>query len=148
MKLIPPFCHKDTPNSERKVFEALRNDKNPLTQNWIVYHSLNYPVSINKSKKVSFKYYGESDFLILAQDIGIINIEVKGGAVKCVDGVWSTKGKNKEEKTLNKSPIKQAHDTKYNIQDHLQKRFGKNSLKSIWLFFQIVTLTLIILSIH
>ena len=125
MKLIPPFCHKDTPNSERKVFEALRNDKNPLTQNWIVYHSLNYPVSINKSKKVSFKYYGESDFLILAQDIGIINIEVKGGAVKCADGVWSTKGKNKEEKTLNKSPIKQAHDTKYNIQDHLQKRFGK-----------------------
>ena len=72
MKLIPPFCHKDTPNSERKVFEALRNDKNPLTQNWIVYHSLNYPVSINKSKKVSFKYYGESDFLILAQDLGII----------------------------------------------------------------------------
>jgi len=124
MILIPPYCHKDTPKSERKVFNALKNDKNEITKNWIVYHSLNYPVSISKTKRSSFKYFGESDFLILAQDIGIVNIEVKGGSITCTDGVWSLKSRN-ENKNLAKSPIKQAHDTKYNIQEYIRKKFNR-----------------------
>ena len=93
MILIPPYCHKDTPSSEKKVFNALKHDKNLITKNWIVYHSLNYPVSISKSKRSSFLYFGESDFLILAKDIGIINIEVKGGSITCLDGVWRLKSR-------------------------------------------------------
>ena len=124
MKLIPPYCHKDTPNSERKVFNALKNDKNHLTKNWIVYHSLNYPVSISKTKRSSFLYFGESDFLILAEDFGIINIEVKGGSITCLDGLWRLKSRY-ENKFLDKSPIKQAHDTKYNIQKYLKKKFNR-----------------------
>ena len=53
MILIPPYCHKDTPSSEKKVFNALKNDKNIITKNWIVYHSLNYPVSISKPKSIN-----------------------------------------------------------------------------------------------
>ena len=124
MILIPPYCHKDTPNSERKVFNALKNDSNKLTKNWIVYHSLNYPVSIYKTKKSSFKYFGESDFLILAEDVGIINIEVKGGSITCSNGVWRLESRN-ENKNLTKSPIKQAHDTKYNIQEYIRKKFNR-----------------------
>ena len=125
MILIPPYCHKDTPSSEKKVFNALKNDKNIITKNWIVYHSLNYPVSISKSKRSSFLYFGESDFLILAKDIGIINIEVKGGSITCLDGVWHLKSRY-ESKNLSKSPIKQAHDTKYNIQEYIRKKFNRN----------------------
>ena len=125
MILIPPYCHKDTPSSEKKVFNALKNDKNIITKNWIVYHSLNYPVSISKSKKSSFLYFGESDFLILAKDVGIINIEVKGGSITCSDGVWRLKSRY-ESKNLPKSPIKQAHDTKYNIQEYIRKKFNRN----------------------
>ena len=125
MILIPPYCHKDTPISEKKVFNALKNDKNIITKNWIVYHSLNYPVSISKSKRSSFLYFGESDFLILAKDIGIINIEVKGGSITCLDGVWHLKSRY-ESKNLSKSPIKQAHDTKYNIQEYIRKKFNRN----------------------
>lgn len=124
MILIPPYCHKDTPNSEKKVFNALKYDKNPVTKNWIVYHSLNYPVSISKSKKSSYLYFGESDFLLFAENSGIINIEVKGGSITCSDGVWFLKGRY-ENKNLNKSPIKQAHDTKYNIQKYIKKKFNK-----------------------
>jgi len=124
MILIPPYCHKDTPKSEKKVFNALKIDNNEITKKWIVYHSLNYPVSISKTKRNSFKYFGESDFLILAQDIGIINIEVKGGSITCSDGIWSLKSRN-ENKNLAKSPIKQAHDTKYNIQEYIRKKFNK-----------------------
>ena len=125
MILIPPYCHKDTPSSEKKVFNALKHDKNLITKNWIVYHSLNYPVSISKSKRSSFLYFGESDFLILAKDIGIINIEVKGGSITCLDGVWRLKSRY-ESKNLSKSPIKQAHDTKYNIQEYIRKKFNRN----------------------
>ena len=125
MILIPPYCHKDTPGSEKKVFNALKYDKNLETKNWIVYHSLNYPVSILKSKRNSFLYFGESDFLILAENVGIINIEVKGGSITCLEGVWRLKSRY-ESKILSKSPIKQAHDTKYNIQEYIRKKFNRN----------------------
>ena len=125
MILIPPYFNNKTPNSEKKVFNALKEDKNPLTKKWIVYHSLNYPVSITKDKKNSYKYFGESDFLIIAEDMGIINIEVKGGSVNCVNGVWTTRGKNSETQRLKSSPIKQAHDTKYDIQKYILKKFNK-----------------------
>ena len=37
MKLVPPYIiDKKTPNSEKKVFEALLNDENPITKNWVV----------------------------------------------------------------------------------------------------------------
>ncbi len=124
MILIPPYCHHETPNSERKVFEKLKNDKNPRTKNWIVYHSLNYPVNIKKKGRLSYTYFGESDFLILAKDIGIINIEVKGGSVTCENGIWTISNRI-EKKKLNKSPIKQAHDTKYDIQRYIKKKFNK-----------------------
>jgi archaellum biogenesis ATPase FlaH len=125
MILIPPYFNNKTPNSEKKVFNALKEDNNPLTKNWLVYHSLNYPVSITKNKKNSYKYFGESDFLIVAKGIGIINIEVKGGSVNCIDGVWTTKGRNGETKKLKGSPIKQAHDTKYDIQNYISSKFNK-----------------------
>ena len=124
MILIPPYCHKDTPSSEKKVFNALKHDNNLITKNWIVYHSLNYPVSISKTKRSSFLYFGESDFLILAENIGIINIEVKGGSITCLDGIWQLKSRY-ETKNLSKSPIKQAHDTKYNIQEYIRKKFNR-----------------------
>ena len=124
MILIPPYCHKDTPSSEKKVFNALKHDGNLITKNWIVYHSLNYPVSISKTKRSSFLYFGESDFLILAENIGIINIEVKGGSITCLDGIWQLKSRY-ETKNLSKSPIKQAHDTKYNIQEYIRKKFNR-----------------------
>ena len=124
MILIPPYCHKDTPSSEKKVFNALKHDSNLITKNWIVYHSLNYPVSISKTKRSSFLYFGESDFLILAENIGIINIEVKGGSITCLDGIWQLKSRY-ETKNLSKSPIKQAHDTKYNIQEYIRKKFNR-----------------------
>ena len=120
MILIPPYCHHETPKSERKVFEKLKNDRNPKTKNWVVYHSLNYPVNIKKKGRLSYTYFGESDFLILAKNIGIINIEVKGGSITSENGIWMISNRS-EKKKLNKSPIKQAHDTKYDIQSYIKK---------------------------
>ena len=55
MIMIPPTI--DNSNfAEKKVFSKLKNSSNAETKNWVVYHSLNYPVSIKKSEKKSFKY--------------------------------------------------------------------------------------------
>ena len=50
MIMIPPEINKDN-IGEKKVFIKLRDDPNPETKDWVVYHSLNYPVSIKKKNK-------------------------------------------------------------------------------------------------
>ena len=50
MIMIPPTID-NTNFAEKKVFSKLKNSTNTETKNWIVYHSLNYPVSIKKSEK-------------------------------------------------------------------------------------------------
>ena len=48
MIMIPPVIDRSTNLGEKKVFLKLKDDPNPKTKNWIVYHSLNYPVKISK----------------------------------------------------------------------------------------------------
>ncbi len=72
MRMIPPTIALDTNLGEKKVFIRLRDDPNPKTKDWIVYHSLKYPVSIEKKNRRSFKYFGEADFVILIPNKGII----------------------------------------------------------------------------
>ena len=89
MKMIPPTIDSTTNLGEKKVFTKLRDDPNPKTKDWIVYHSLKYPVKIEKKNRKSFKYFGEADFVILIPNRGIINIEVKGWKdFSCKAGVW------------------------------------------------------------
>tara|TARA_B100000963_G_scaffold360347_1_gene390847 strand:- start:6758 stop:8599 length:1842 start_codon:yes stop_codon:yes gene_type:complete len=120
MIMIPPTID-ETNFAEKKVFSKLKNDKNPETKNWIVYHSLNYPVSVNKKDKKSFKYFGEADFVILIPNKGIINIEVKGWTkFSCENGVWKITKNDGTIETNKKSPIKQAQDSKYNIRKYIE----------------------------
>ena len=49
MIMIPPYCSSN--RGEKKVFEKLANSSNSKIKDWIVYHSLNYPVKISKSEK-------------------------------------------------------------------------------------------------
>jgi len=123
MRMFPEYCRDDIEKSEIKVFNKLKNNTNKLMDNWICYHSLNYPVHISKKNKKSYKYYGEADFVILVPEKGIINIEVKGGSLKCIDGIWSRRDRAGWV-TFNKSPIKQAHNSKYDIGKEFKKRLG------------------------
>lgn len=123
---MPPIIDRSTNFGEKKVFLKLKDDPNPKTKNWIVYHSLNYPVTINKKDRKSYKYFGEADFVILIPGKGIINIEVKGwSGFSCNNGVWHIiKGDGTREKT--KSPMKQASDSKYEIQKYINLKLNKN----------------------
>ena len=115
MIMIPPIFDKSTNIGEKKVFLKLKDDLNPITKHWVVYHSLNYPVSVKKKNRKSYKYFGEADFVILIPGKGLINIEVKGwSGFSCKNGEWEIiKSNGAREKT--KSPMKQASDSKYEI---------------------------------
>ena len=60
-------------NAERRIFEWFKAA--PGTDNWIVLHSL----GIATHNRV---IYGETDFLVLAPNLGIFALEVKGGRVR------------------------------------------------------------------
>lgn len=60
-------------NAERRIFEWFKAA--PETDNWIVLHSL----GIATHNRV---IYGETDFLVLAPNLGIFALEVKGGRVR------------------------------------------------------------------
>ena len=133
MIMIPPEINKDN-IGEKKVFIKLRDDPNPETKDWVVYHSLNYPVSIKKKNKKSFTYFGEADFVILVPGKGIINLEVKGWKrFSCNDGVWRIiKQDGTEVIDKKQGPLKQAKDSMYTINKYIKKKLNK-SFPQTWL---------------
>lgn len=70
-KMIPPRVRKDTPYSEKAIFERIRIA--PDTQGWTALHSLELKRRWGKN------VYGEIDFVVLIPSYGIICLEVKGG---------------------------------------------------------------------
>ena len=125
MIMIPPTID-NTNFAEKKVFSKLKNTTNEETKHWIVYHSLNYPVSIKKSEKKSFKYFGEADFVILIPNKGIINIEVKGWTgFSCKKGVWDITKPDGTKEPNKRSPLKQASDSMFNIRKYIELKLNK-----------------------
>lgn len=133
MKIIP--SNPQTNRGEMKVLEKLKNCKDDRFKNWIVYHSLNYPVVVEKSKKLSYKYFGEADFVFLIPDKGVINVEVKGGDIFCKDGEWYSKELSGKIEKLGKSPLKQASDSKYNLRKNFENKLGKKIPQEYLLIF-------------
>ena len=135
MIMIPPLINNDN-YAEKKVFFKLRDNPNPKTKDWLVYHSLNYPVSISKRNRKSFKYFGEADFVIVVPNKGIINIEVKGWhGVSSVNGVWKILKPNGTEIIKKKGPIQQARQSMHDIKDYIKLKIDKNFPQSWMLIF-------------
>ena len=123
MKIIPN--NANTNLGEMKVLQQLRSCKDERFKDWIVYHSLNYPVEIEKNKKISYSYFGEADFVFLIPNKGVINVEVKGGDIFSKDGEWYSRDFSGKIEQFRKSPLKQASDTKYDLRRNFEKKIGK-----------------------
>lgn len=114
-KLIPPYIDKSCKsNGERIIFEMLKKD--PFTVDWIVLHSLNL-------SQHSSRLYGEIDFLLLIPNAGIFVVEVKGGDVRCNNGIWEFIDRYGNV-NRNKSPFSQARDAMFSLQAEIKKEFG------------------------
>lgn len=116
-KLLPPYIDKNCKSTaEKMLFEIFKNS--PFTKDWIVLHSLNL-------SQHTVRLYGEVDFLILIPGGGIFVMEVKGGDVKCIDGVWHYTNKFNVTNTSNVGPFNQARDAMFSLRSAIEKEFGK-----------------------
>lgn len=116
-KLLPPYIDKSCKSSgEKMIFEILKN--NSFTKDWVVLHSLNL-------SQHTVRLYGEIDFLILIPGGGIFVMEVKGGNVKCIDGIWRYTDKFKNTYKSNVGPFNQARDAMFSLRSAIEKEFGK-----------------------
>ena len=91
------------------MFERLGRD---LPDSWIVLHSLGLAGHENK-------IWGEADIVILSEH-GVFALEVKGGIVDCIDGVWTYSG-DFPTFTKRESPWAQAMGSLGAIRLQLQK---------------------------
>lgn len=100
--MIPSVISPEVKSSaERKIFEWFQNA--PGTDKWIVLHSL----GITTHNKV---IYGETDFLVLAPQLGIFALEVKGGRVKRENGIWYFTNRYGKTNSKVRGPFEQAKD--------------------------------------
>jgi hypothetical protein len=117
-RMIPPRVHEDTPASERRIFDLLRLD--PATTDWTVLHSLGLS---HRGRKP----FGEIDFVVLVPGAGVACLEVKGGRIRCEDGIWYTRNRHNRETALPRSPITQAREGVFGLRDAVQRDFGAGS---------------------
>lgn len=116
-KLLPPYIDKSCKSTgEKMIFDIFKN--NSFTKDWIVLHSLNL-------SQHTVRIYGEIDFLILIPGGGIFVMEVKGGDVKCINGVWYFTDKFKNTYTSNVGPFNQSRDAMFSLRNAIEKEFGR-----------------------
>ena len=114
-RLSPPYIGKDCKSTgEKMIFDMFKKDS--FTEEWIVLHSLNL-------SQHTTRLYGEIDFLLLIPNAGIFVMEVKGGDVKCIDGVWHFIDRHGNI-NKNKSPFNQARDAMFSLQTEIKREFG------------------------
>lgn len=100
------------------MFSRLRKDAG--TGEWTVLHSLGLA-------RRGTKPYGEIDFVILIPGTGVICLEVKGGRVRCQDGVWYSRDRYGVEHRLPRSPIAQVREAVFGLRSAVIGRFGASS---------------------
>ena len=109
MAVLIPDVPNDCPTSERHVYERLGRE---LPDPWIVLHSL----GLGRHES---KIWGEADIVILSER-GVFALEVKGGTVECVNGVWRYGG-DFAAFTKRESPWAQAMSALGAIRKQLQQ---------------------------
>lgn len=129
--MIPATVDARTPASERSVFDRLRLD--PAAEGWVVLHSLGLARRGNLP-------FGEIDFVVLVPGAGVACLEVKGGRVKCRDGIWTTRDRFGEVHTLSRSPLSQARAGAFGLRDAVQREFGRQAAEGRLLFTALVVL--------
>lgn len=104
-------------NAERKIFEWFKSSKG--TDDWIVLHSL----GLSNHDKV---IYGEIDFLVIAPNLGIFAIEVKGGRVSRKNGIWYFTDRFGHTDSRTRSPFSQANEGVFNVVKYLKDKIDTN----------------------
>jgi hypothetical protein len=110
-RMLPPTLPPHSPASEYNVHRALAT----ASDDWTVLHSVRWQ-SIRGGRQGD----GEADFVVLNRKYGVIVVEVKGGDVDMVDGVWTTINSATKEVAVIKNPFQQATESKHALLAYLK----------------------------
>ena len=81
-RMIPPeFDNINKSEAEKHLYYKLNET---FDDNWIIFHSYSLEGRNKENKLID----AEIDFLFLNKNYGILILEVKGGQVKCEEGIW------------------------------------------------------------
>lgn len=96
--------------AERRLYKLCQSK---LPADWCVLFSTPWVGTTPSGRR----YDGEADFIVLAPDLGLLVVEVKGGGVSYSpsDGVWESVDRNGVRHRLNKSPFRQATAEKHQV---------------------------------
>ncbi|MDB5974671.1 MAG: hypothetical protein JWR07_1431 [Nevskia sp.] len=98
MRMIPPSPAETSTGSERKVFSLLAQSS---------FGPDAYALTSLNLAEHEYQRWGEIDFFLVLP-CGLIALEVKGGEVDCIDGVWRFEDRRGRVIKKNVSPIAQA----------------------------------------
>lgn len=121
-KMYPTQVYSNTSSpGEIEVFRRLRDD--PITENWIVFHSLD--VASHRSQ-----ISGEIDFVVVVPGEGILCLEVKATTkVKRENGLWYFGMDSKPEA---RGPFKQVSEAMHSIRKVVKERAQELSQIVFW----------------
>ncbi len=111
--LIPRVIPDDAPNSERLVFQLLRED--PTTDGWVVVHKM-------RPRQRQGRRPREIDFLVLIPNVALLCLEVKGGGFNVESGSWYRPGPPRESI---EPPVDQAEAAMYLMRNELVSQFRR-----------------------
>lgn len=113
--MIPSVVDESTHSKgERRVFDLLRLD--PDTAGWVVLHALGL------AERGPGLPFGEIDFVVIVPGLGIVCLEVKGGRIRCVDGVWIAR----EGEALRRGPLMQARASAFALKKAIERHLAKD----------------------
>lgn len=130
MNMVPSVPYATESIAEKRVFDRLSlifEDDNSYT----AFHSLNLT-------RHAYKRFGEIDFVIVSKH-ALIVIEVKGGRVRCQDGVWHYKNKYGEENTSREGPFKQAESALHALIKNIKSNIPQRIYSQITIGYGVVT---------
>ncbi len=109
--MIPPVCSPSATFTERQIFNEIKDMK--AKEDLYCFQSIGL-------EKHSTKEHAECDFVILTPR-GVFCLEVKGGAIKRQNGMW-TIGSGERSYTTAEGPFKQAEGCRWALLKYLQNR--------------------------
>ncbi|MDE2785934.1 MAG: NERD domain-containing protein [Chloroflexota bacterium] len=109
--MMPRIIPDDAPNSERLVFQLLREDS--VTDGWIVIHKI-------RPRQRPGRRPREIDFLVLIPNVALLCIEVKGGGFVIESGSWYRPGPPRESI---EPPVDQAETAMFLMRNELVSQF-------------------------
>ena len=114
--MIPESIPGDAPDSERRIFNLLRDD--PAADNWVALWSLR-----PGQRNLQSGRRREVDFLILIPKGGAICLEVKGGQFDLRNGQWHRAG---DAETM-ENPARQSEAAMHRLRQEIGDEFNRKS---------------------